>query len=148
MKNPNTSFLRNTFLVHVIIGGLLGAFLFLIPGRTLTWLGWVPEIVTVPNTELTAPGTVFVDPLITRLLGAALLSFAFSSFLGWRARTYEKVKLLVQTELVFCVLSSIAFFTFMILHGITMAVIGYVLLVVLLGFSAAWVWAYRHGTNA
>ncbi len=53
MDKTISTFLRNTFLVHLIIGFLLGVTLFLIPGRTLTLLGWVPESVPIPNSQLT-----------------------------------------------------------------------------------------------
>lgn len=69
MEKPISSFLRSTFLIHLIIGGLLGIFIFLIPGRTLTWFGWVGVNVTFANTDLVVPGTLFVDGTITRLLG-------------------------------------------------------------------------------
>lgn len=146
MEKPISSFLRSTFLIHLIIGGLLGIFIFLIPGRTLTWFGWVGVNVTFANTDLVVPGTLFVDGTITRLLGAAMLALAFSSFLGWRASTWNQVSLIVQAELVYCSLGALAF----IMGGIVLAnrpmpIIGYVLLVVLLAFVAAWAWAYREG---
>lgn len=147
MEKPISSFLRSTFLVHIIIGGLLGVFLIFIPGRTLTWFGWVPESVPVPNSELTVPGTIYVDPIITRVLGAALLALAFSSFLGWRASTWGQVALIVQVELVYCLLGSLIFIAGFFLLQRPMPIIGYVFLVIFLGFVAAWAWAYRQGTS-
>ena len=148
MNNPISSFLRSTFLVHMIIGGLLGVFLFLIPGRTLTWIGWAPVSFQIPNTELIAPGTVMVDSLLTRLLGAGLLALAFSSFLGWRASTWSQVALIVQVELVYCILGSLAIIGYRWLLRRPVPDIGYILLVILLAFVAAWAWAYRQGTRA
>ena len=146
MDKPISSFLRNTFLVHMVIGGLLGAFIFLIPGRALTWLGWVPTNVAVLDTGLTVPGTTFVDPVIVRLVGAALLALAFSSFLGWRSSTWGQVALLVQVELVYCALSSVALITGWVVRG-NLQVIAYVLLMILLAFVAAWAWAYQQGAR-
>lgn len=148
MEKPISSFLRSTFLIHLIIGGILGIFIFAIPGRTLTLLRWVEVSVPFPNSDIVVPGTFFVDGTITRLLGAALLALAFSSFLGWRASIWNQVALLVQAELVFCLLGALAF----ILGGIItstrpMPIIGYVLLVILLAFDAAWAWAYRLGAR-
>ncbi len=145
MDKPISSFLRTTFLVHLIIGFLLGVFIFLIPGRSLTLLGWVPASVPVPNSQLSVPGTIFVDPVITRLLGAALLALAFSSYLGWRANSWGQVALIVQLELVYCALGSLAFIAAFFLLERPMPVIGYVFLVILLAFTAAWAWAYRQG---
>lgn len=147
MEKPISSILRSTFLVHMIIGVFLGIFLFLIPGRTLTLFGWVDVSVPFPDSEIVVPGTFFVDGTMIRLLAAALLALAFSSFLGWRASTWGQVALIVQVELVYCLLGSLAFILGgVILSGRPMPIIGYVLLVILLGFVAAWAWAYRQGT--
>ena len=148
MDKPISSFLRSTFLVHLIIGVLLGVFLFLIPGRFLTFLGWVPEGVEILDTELTVPGSTFVDPIITRLLGSAILALTISSFLGWRASTWGQVSLIVQTELAYSLLGSVALFSAFFLLERPMPIIGYVILVTLLAFGAAWAWAYRQGTRA
>ncbi len=95
MDRPISQSLRITFLVHLIVSAVSGAAFWLIPGRTLTWVGWVPVTYQVPGTDLTAPGTVFVDPVITRVLGAALLALAFLSYRGWRARQWSQVSTVV-----------------------------------------------------
>ena len=74
MEAPISKSLRVTFLVHLIVGLVLGAALLLIPGRTIILLGWVPEQVQLPQSELSVLGQTFVDPVITRVLGAALLA--------------------------------------------------------------------------
>jgi hypothetical protein len=140
--------LRSTFLVHLIIGPLLGIFLILIPGRTLTWLGWVDESVQFPDSQIIVPGTFFVDGTITRLLAAALLALAFSSYLGWRASTWNQVALIVQVELVYFLLGSVVFIAALFTLQRPMPIIGYVLLIILLIFVSAWAWAYRQGTRA
>ena len=50
--------------VFLIADGILGVLLFLIPGRFLGWLGWAP-----------------IDPIISRILGAALLAMSWGD---WR----------------------------------------------------------------
>ena len=80
--------LRVLFPVHAVIALVLGAPLLLAPGRFLGWVGWAP-----------------VDPLLTRLLGAALLALAWSSFRGWRAKEWSQVAILVEAEALFAVLS-------------------------------------------
>ena len=82
--------LKSTFLVHAVFAALGGAVLLLIPGRFLVWLGWAP-----------------IDPIISRLFGAALLALAWSSFQGWRAREWGQVAILVQLEAVFTVLACV-----------------------------------------
>ena len=69
--------LKTTFLVHAIFAALGGGILLLIPGRFLLWLGWAP-----------------IDPIMSRLFGAALLALAWSSFQGWRAREWAQVFLI------------------------------------------------------
>ena len=82
--------LKITFLVHGIVSLLLGTLMLLIPGRFLTFLGWAP-----------------IDPIISRLLGAALLALAWSSFRGWRATEWAEVAILVELEAAFCVLACV-----------------------------------------
>ena len=82
--------LRYTFLIHVVVSLIFGAALLLAPGRTLGLFGWAP-----------------VDPLISRLLGAALLALAWSSYRGWGASSYEQVSVLVEMEVIFTVFGSV-----------------------------------------
>ena len=82
--------LKYTFLIHVIVSLIFGAALLLAPGRFLGLLGWGPH-----------------DPLISRLLGAALLALAWSSYRGWGASSYEQVSVLVEMEVIFTVFGSV-----------------------------------------
>ncbi|MGB6421246.1 MAG: hypothetical protein WBF05_05355 [Anaerolineales bacterium] len=82
--------LKYTFLIHVIVSLIFGAALLLAPGRFLGLFGWAP-----------------IDPLISRLLGAALLALAWSSYRGWGASSYEQVSVLVEMEVIFTVFGSV-----------------------------------------
>jgi hypothetical protein len=143
MDKPISSTLRTTFLAHWIFGGVLGAAMFLIPGRLLTLLGWVEPWVQLPESDLSIPGTTFVDAVIVRSLGAALLGLAFASFLGWRAGKWGTVVLLVQTELVYCVLGFLALVSGLFLIDRPMPAVSYVLMLILLAFAVAWGLALR-----
>ena len=143
MDTPISNSLRVTFLVHMIVALVLGAALWLIPGRTMSLLGWVPAQVQLPQSELSIPGITFVDPVITRVLGAALLALGYASFLGWRASRREQVSLLVQMEFVYCVLAAVAILAGMFTLGRPMPVIGWVLAVILVAFAFAWGLALR-----
>jgi hypothetical protein len=140
MENTISKGLRNTFLVHTIFSTILGLGLYVIPGRVLVLLGWVPENyeVTVGGTSVSAPGTLLVDPVITRVLGGALLALAFASYLGWRAKQRQEVSILVQLELVFCVLALVAFLVRFVTLGLALPVVGWVVIIILLGFAVAW----------
>ncbi len=83
--------LQKVFLVHWIMAGVLGLVMWLIPGRFLLALGWAP-----------------IDPIISRLWGAALLALAWASFLAWRARGGACTGALVQIEAAFTVLGAVA----------------------------------------
>lgn len=109
MDKTITSGLRTTFLVHAIVAVVLGVPLFLVPGRTLLLVRWIPAVFPVLDTGVTVPGTVFVDAILMRVLGGAMLALAFSSYYGWRAGSWAEVAILVQLETVFNVLALIAF---------------------------------------
>jgi hypothetical protein len=147
MDRPISDGLRTTFLVHLVIGAILGIALFLVPGRALNLLGWVPELVQLPNSDQSIPGQTFVDPVITRILGAALLALAFSSLRGWLgsapARKWSEVALLAELETVFNVLGAIAILVGAFLLGRNMPLIGWVLLVVQIAFAVAFGLALR-----
>lgn len=83
--------LRILFLVHAAVGIVVGGLLLIIPGRLLEWLQWGPAI----------------DPIVSRLLGAAILAFAWSSLYGWRATQRSQVSILIQMEAVFTVLACV-----------------------------------------
>ena len=82
--------LKYTFLIHVVVSLIFGAALLLAPGRFLGLFGWAP-----------------IDPLISRLLGAALLALAWSSYRGWGASSYEQVSVLIEMEVIFTVFGSV-----------------------------------------
>lgn len=138
MDRPISNRLQITFLIHFIVSAILGAAMWLIPGRTLTLLGWVGEFIQLPGAEVSIRGQTFVDPFISRLFGAALLALAFSSFLGWRAKHWEQVALVVQQEAVFCVLGVAAFFAVLFLAERPMPLSGWGVLLLLAGFAVAW----------
>jgi O-antigen/teichoic acid export membrane protein len=82
--------LKVTFGVHAVVALLFGAPLLIAPGRFLGVFGWAP-----------------IDPLISRLLGAAMLALAWSSFLGYRTTESSLEKSFIQIEVVYTVLGAI-----------------------------------------
>jgi hypothetical protein len=118
--------LKSTFLVHALIAAAGGAVLLLIPGRFLLWLGWAP-----------------IDPIMSRLLGAALLALAWSSFQGWRARGWADVATLIQVEAVFTVLACVGLLRHLLFGRWPLMV--WLLFAVLAAFAVAWiVFLVRH----
>ena len=113
--------LKVIFLIHAIVSAVLGVLFLVIPGRFLGLFGWLP-----------------IDPIISRLLGAALLALAWGSFRGWRAAEKAQVAILIELEAVFCVLASLG----MLRHLLVASYPWYVWLL-LAGFLAwAIVWIY------
>ena len=82
--------LKTTFWVHSVVSLLLGAPLLIVPGRLLLALGWAP-----------------IDPLLSRVLGAALLALAWSSFRSWRASERQEVAIVIEMEAAFTVLACV-----------------------------------------
>jgi hypothetical protein len=81
-------FLKLTFLLHAIVGVLFGLPLLLAPGQFLGAFGWAP-----------------VDPLISRMFGAALIGLAWGSVRAWGQASHEKVLVLIEVEAVFSLLA-------------------------------------------
>ncbi len=84
--------LKATFLVQAIIDVVLGALLLIIPGRFLGWLGWAP-----------------IEPLLFRLLGAALIAMAWTCIFGFMAKERKQVMVLIEMQAIFCTLGAIGF---------------------------------------
>lgn len=81
--------LKITLIIHIIFAVLFGVPLLGIPGRFLGWFGWAP-----------------IDPLISRMFGAALLGFGWLEFRTLRLNTRQAAQPLIETGIIFCGLSS------------------------------------------
>lgn len=158
MERQISQGLKIFFLIHAIIAGLFGVGLWMVPGRVLIQLGWIPTMVEfwVLETVVETPGTLLVDPFITRVLGAALLALAYTSLRGWRASQWCEVSLVVQFEVVFCTLGFLGMIVSLILVRDTMPgfeqmggmpIIGWVIMILLAGFSAVWIWFLQNHTK-
>jgi hypothetical protein len=112
--------LKYVFLIHAIVALLVGAPLLIAPGRFLAVFGWAP-----------------VEPVICRILGAALLALAWSSFRGWRAIDREQVVFLVEMEAVFTVCGCIGVLRHLLIAGYPLVV--WLVLAVLAIFAIIWI---------
>ena len=74
--------LKGLFLLAAVLGFLTGAPLLLAPGRALGLLAWD-----------------VVDPLITRLLGAALLALAWGSLRAYLSAERERMQALAEVNI-------------------------------------------------
>ena len=91
MQNHLHTGLRTVFWIHIIVGLIFGLAFLLIPTQALELYGWPQP-----------------DPYFPRLVGAAILSFAASSWFALQANTWNRVKLIVQTEIVWTTLATLA----------------------------------------
>ena len=112
--------LKNTFAIHAFVALVFGAALLLVPGRTLDLFSWEPQ-----------------DALITRLFGAALLAFAWSSFRGWQGESFEQVATLVEMETIFTVFGCVGLLRHLLKGSYPQIV--YTVFVLLLIFAVLWV---------
>ncbi|GMQ79415.1 MAG: hypothetical protein BMS9Abin02_2003 [Anaerolineae bacterium] len=111
---------RITFALHSIIALVFGLPLLIAPGRALDILDWVP-----------------IDPILTRMFGAALLALAWGSFRGWRAEEWDKVAYLVELEIIFTVLSAVGIIRHLLIASYPWYI--WTILIILLLFAIAWI---------
>jgi hypothetical protein len=112
--------LKFTFLIHAIVALLLGAPLLLAPGRFLFMLGWI-----------------HIDTMLSRVLGAALLALAWSSWRGWQAKEKAQVTTLLELEAIFTVLGVVGLLRELIFYPFPL--IYWLLCAILAVFAVAWI---------
>ncbi len=110
--------LKITFLVHFIVGLVFGLLYLLIPEVWGNLIGWPTQ-----------------EPAVYRLIGAAVLGFAAGSWLAYREAAWEKVKIVVQAEIVWTILGTLVMLWGLIFAGLP--AIGWLNAVILGGFAAA-----------
>ena len=117
--------LKYTFLIHAVVAVLFGASLLIMPGQFLAWFGWAP-----------------IDPVLSRVLGAALLALAWSSYRGWRAKERAQVSVLLEMEATFTVLGAVGVLRTLLAGNYLGYVVGFVwlLFAVLALFALAWLY--------
>ena len=111
--------LKYTFLIHAMVALLLGAPLLLAPGRFLIMLGWIN-----------------IDSMLSRVLGAALLALAWTSWRGWQAHEKAQVRNLLELEAIFTVLAAVGLLRELIIFPYPP--IYWLVCAVLVVFAVAW----------
>ena len=90
MQNKVLPGLRMTFWVHFVVGGIFG-------------LGYL----LIPDSVAGAFGIAIKDPVQWRLIGAAICAFAASSWWALHETQWERVKIVVEMELVWTVVGTL-----------------------------------------
>jgi len=115
--------LKTTFLIHAIVALVFGIVLYVKPGIWAALVAWKP-----------------FDWNMTRSFAAALLALAVSSWFGYRAASWQEVRIVVQMEIAFTVLGALAG-----LYGVLMVgapIFTWVAIVIFVAFAAAWIYFY------
>lgn len=116
--------LKITFLVHALVAVVFGIAMYLQPGPWAAMVNWSPR-----------------DDHMSRIYGAALLAFAVSSWLGYRATRWDEVRIVVQMEIALTALSILGGLWGFFLRGAP-AFAGIAVLI-WIAFAAAWIYFYR-----
>ena len=111
------------FFVHVIVGAFFGLVYLLIPDVWGNLVGWPTP-----------------DPYPYRLIGAAVLGFSTSSWLAYKAAEWEQVMILVQMEIVWTILGTLAMLWALLIGG--MPAIGWLNTATLAGFAIVFYYFY------
>ena len=118
--------LKILFLVHAIGGTIFGLVYLIIPQA-------VETLLRVP----------VKDPELYRVLGAALLGIAASSWYAWRETAWERVKIVVQMEIVWTILGTLTMLWGLLFAGLP--AVEWTQAVILGGFAVAFcVYFYQH----
>jgi hypothetical protein len=120
MENQISGGLKITFLIHLIVGGIFGLALLFVPTWWMNLSGWA-----------------VADPEPYRVLGAAILGFAASSWWAYREATVEKVLIIVKTEIVWTILAALVF-----LYGLlagTMPAAAWINFIIMAAFAVAFI---------
>jgi hypothetical protein len=115
--------LKITFLVHVVVAGIFGLVFLLIPEMFGGMMG--------------AP---IKEPSTFRLVGAALIAFAASSWFAYRTTVWERVKIVVQMEIVWTILGVFATLYGLVYEGLPAG--DWMNVVILGAFAVAFIFFY------
>ncbi len=125
MEKQISAGLKTTFLVHAIVGTIVGLAYLLIPTNVGDLLSW-PVAEEGPY----------------RLIGAAILGFAVSSWLAYRETDREAVRIVVQMEIVWTVLATLVMLWGLLLATVAFPAVAWVFAVVFALFAIAFAYFY------
>jgi hypothetical protein len=124
-----SSGLKTTFLIHFVVAGIFGLVLLLVPRM---WGNLA--------------GLEIVKTAIYRLVGAALLGFAASSWLAYKETVWERVRIVVQMEIVGSALGALVILWGLAFEGLPP--LEWMNVVILAGFAIAFAFFYSRARAA
>jgi hypothetical protein len=125
MDKQISSGLKTTFLIHFVVAGIFGLVL-------LLWGNLA--------------GLEIVKTAIYRLVGAALLGFAASSWLAYKETVWERVRIVVQMEIVGSALGALVILWGLAFEGLPP--LEWMNVVILAGFAIAFAFFYSRARAA
>ncbi len=123
MDKQMSSGLRLTFLLHFIVALVIGLIYLLIPAPWGNLVNWPIQ-----------------EPPVYRLLGAAILAFGASSWWAYRAVLWERVRIVVQTEIAWATLGTLVMLWALLFAGLP--TFGWVNAIILGAFAVAFTFFY------
>lgn len=126
MEKQISAGLKTTFLLHFIIGAILGMIYLLIPDTLGSLVNWPVK-----------------DQFVTRMLGAAVLCISASSWFAYKEAALQRVQIIVQMEILWTIIG-----TFVLLWGLLFAGIpgfGWAMAAMMAGFAIAFSIFYFKG---
>ena len=112
--------LKAMFRLHLVASLLFGLPLLLVPGQFLGAFGWAP-----------------VDPILTRVVGAAILAFGWSSFRALGIDSEQVPVFIIEVEAVFTLIGAAAVLRHLLASGYPASVL--VMFGILAVFGVAWI---------
>lgn len=123
MRTQLTQGLKTTFLIHFIVALLFGLGFLLIPAVLGNWYGLKVQ-----------------DWTGYRLLGGALLGFAVSSWLCYKANSLESIRIVVVMEIVWPTLGALVMLYALLFTGYP--ALAWINAVIFAAFAIAFGWFY------
>jgi hypothetical protein len=126
----NPTFLKYVFLLHFIACMIYGFLFFLSPEFYVDATGWP-----------------FLDPAAGRVMGSLFIGFGVASLLGYRAASFEEVKIIVIADITWGIFAGISMVWMMLVHTTIPALAaGFNVLVVII-FVLLFLYAYFKATR-
>ena len=117
--------LRITFMVHFIISAIVGI-----------------QHLLAPRIWIDLAGMEIDETVTWRLIGAAVIAFGVSSFLCYRARVWERVRIVVIMEIVWSFLGAMVILWALLFKGL--AKLEWLNVVILMAFAIIFsLWHYK-----
>lgn len=109
---------RSTCAAFALVSLVFGVLLLASPGRFMSTFQWP------------------VEPILTRMLGAALLALTWAAYQGWRTRNREIISLVIELGVIFSVLATLGVARHLLAANYPLIVWG--ALVMVGGFAILW----------